>query len=73
MIYHDVTTDRAQRSALESFAGVVAHDLRGPLSVVDGWAELLAARPERRGDALSRRGGGRRWSGSAPPPRACTG
>ena len=42
VIYHDVTTDRAQRSALESFAGVVAHDLRGPLSVIDGWAELLA-------------------------------
>jgi signal transduction histidine kinase len=42
VIYHDVTTDRAQRTALESFAGVVAHDLRGPLSVIDGWAELLA-------------------------------
>lgn len=42
VIYHDVTTERAQRSALESFAGVVAHDLRGPLSVIDGWAELLA-------------------------------
>ncbi len=41
VIYHDVTTDRAQRTALESFAGVVAHDLRGPLSVIDGWAELL--------------------------------
>jgi len=41
VIYHDVTTDRAQRSALESFASVVAHDLRGPLSVIDGWAELL--------------------------------
>jgi signal transduction histidine kinase/integral membrane sensor domain MASE1 len=42
VIYHDVTADRAQRTALESFAGVVAHDLRGPLSVIDGWAELLA-------------------------------
>ena len=41
MIYHDVTADRAQRSALESFAGVVAHDLLGPLSVIDGWAEML--------------------------------
>ena len=30
VIYHDVTADRAQRSALESFAGVVAHDLLGP-------------------------------------------
>ena len=42
VIYHDVTTDRAQRTALESFAGVVAHDLLGPLGVVDGWAEMLA-------------------------------
>ena len=42
MIYHDVTTDRAQRSELESFAGVVAHDLLGPLSMVEGWAEMLA-------------------------------
>ena len=43
VIYHDVTTDRAQRSKLESFAGVVAHDLLGPLSMVEGWAEMLAA------------------------------
>jgi signal transduction histidine kinase len=41
VIYHDVTTDRAQRSALESFAGVVAHDLLGPLAVIDGWNEML--------------------------------
>ena len=41
LVYHDVTADRAQRSALESFAGVVAHDLLGPLSVIDGWAEML--------------------------------
>lgn len=42
VIYHDVTADRAQRSALESFARVVAHDLLGPLGVVDGWTEMLA-------------------------------
>jgi signal transduction histidine kinase len=42
VIYHDVTADRAQRSELESFAGVVAHDLLGPLGMVDGWAEMLA-------------------------------
>jgi signal transduction histidine kinase/integral membrane sensor domain MASE1 len=42
VIYHDVTADRAQRTALESFAGVVAHDLRGPLGVIDGWTEMLA-------------------------------
>ena len=42
MVYHDVTSDRAQRTALESFARVVAHDLRGPLGVIDGWTEMLA-------------------------------
>jgi signal transduction histidine kinase len=42
VIYHDVTADRAQRTALESFARVVAHDLRGPLAVIEGWTEMLA-------------------------------
>ena len=42
LVYHDVTADRSQRTSLESFAGVVAHDLRGPLSVLDGWTELLS-------------------------------
>jgi len=42
LIYHDVTDDRVQRSELESFARVVAHDLLGPLGVVDGWTEVLA-------------------------------
>ncbi len=46
LVYHDVTADRAQRSALESFAGVVAHDLLGPLSVIDGWAEMLTVELE---------------------------
>jgi signal transduction histidine kinase len=41
VVYHDVTADRAQRSELESFASVVAHDLLGPLGVVDGWTEML--------------------------------
>jgi signal transduction histidine kinase len=37
----DVTLDRQHRDALSSFAGVVAHDLFNPLSVVTGWAESL--------------------------------
>lgn len=41
VIYHDVTAARAQRQALESFARVLAHDLKGPLSVVEGWTEVL--------------------------------
>ena len=31
-----------QRNRLDEFASVVAHDLRGPLSVADGYRELLA-------------------------------
>ena len=38
----DVTLDRQHRDTLASFAGVVAHDLFNPLSVVDGWTEALA-------------------------------
>jgi signal transduction histidine kinase len=57
VIYHDVTTDRAQRTALESFAGVVAHDLRGPLGVIDGWTEVLAFDLEGN-DTLSREDAG---------------
>ena len=38
----DVTLDRQHRDALASFAGVVAHDLFNPLSIVDGWTEALA-------------------------------
>ncbi|SDR82395.1 PAS fold-containing protein [Nocardioides scoriae] len=43
VIYHDVTAEHAQRAALESFAHVVAHDLKGPLGTVQGWTELLEA------------------------------
>lgn len=37
----DVTLDRQHRDSLASFAGVVAHDLFSPLSIVDGWTEAL--------------------------------
>jgi signal transduction histidine kinase/integral membrane sensor domain MASE1 len=39
--YRDVTLTRQDRDSLSSFAGVVAHDLLSPLSIVDGWAEAL--------------------------------
>ncbi len=40
MLLHDVTTKRARLRELTNFAGTVAHDLRGPLTVLDGWLEL---------------------------------
>jgi signal transduction histidine kinase len=40
--FRDVTQERQDRDSLASFAGVVAHDLNNPLSIVTGWAESLA-------------------------------
>lgn len=41
LVVHDVTKERAQRRELENFAGVVAHDLKAPLTGVISWAEIL--------------------------------
>ena len=43
----DVTVDRQHRDALASFAGVVAHDLFNPLTIVAGWTEALSDELER--------------------------
>ncbi len=40
VLLHDVTRERAEKRVLENFAGVVAHDLKGPLTGVLSWAEL---------------------------------
>lgn len=40
-VFHDVTSDRRERDELASFAGVVAHDLLNPLTVVEGWSEAM--------------------------------
>lgn len=37
----DVTADQEERDQLVSFAGVVAHDLKNPLTVIRGWSESL--------------------------------
>ena len=37
----DVTSEHEERDQLVSFAGVVAHDLKNPLTVVRGWTESL--------------------------------
>ena len=41
MLLHDVTSQRARLRELSNFAGMVAHDLRGPLTVLDGWLEVV--------------------------------
>ncbi|KQT90841.1 hypothetical protein ASG49_14000 [Marmoricola sp. Leaf446] len=40
--YRDVTALRHDRDALAAFSGVVAHDLKRPLTVINGWSEALA-------------------------------
>lgn len=40
LLLHDVTAERARLRELSNFAGTVAHDLRGPLTVLDGWLEV---------------------------------
>ncbi|TQS45476.1 PAS domain-containing protein [Cryptosporangium phraense] len=40
-VFHDVTEERAYEAELQGFAGVVAHDLKSPLTTVVGYAELL--------------------------------
>ncbi|MEJ7796564.1 MAG: ATP-binding protein, partial [Nocardioides sp.] len=37
----DVTSEHEERDQLVAFAGVVAHDLKNPLTVIQGWSESL--------------------------------
>ncbi|SHN20475.1 ATP-binding protein [Cryptosporangium aurantiacum] len=41
-VFHDVTQARAYEAELQAFAGVVAHDLKSPLTTVVGYGELLS-------------------------------
>ncbi|GAA3384651.1 ATP-binding protein [Cryptosporangium minutisporangium] len=40
-VFHDITEARAHEVELQGFAGVVAHDLKSPLTTVVGYGELL--------------------------------
>ena len=40
-VFRDVTDDRAHEAELSGFAGVVAHDLKSPLTTVVGYSELV--------------------------------
>lgn len=37
----DITKDHEERDQLVAFAGVVAHDLKNPLTVIGGWSESI--------------------------------
>lgn len=56
VLLHDVTRERARLRELSNFAGTVAHDLRGPLTVLEGWLEVLQDEPAaaERAEALGR-------------------
>lgn len=41
VLLHDITAQRARLRELSNFAGMVAHELRGPLTVLDGWLEVV--------------------------------
>ena len=40
-VFHDVTALRQHEADLASFAGIVAHDLKSPLTAILGYAELM--------------------------------
>ncbi len=41
IVFHNVTAERLHQRDLARFASVVAHDLLTPLTVFDGWLEIL--------------------------------
>ena len=59
VLFSDVTAERERLSELTGFAGVVAHDLRGPLTSLHGWLEMVedsldGENPGRAAEFLSR-------------------
>ncbi|MGI5401237.1 sensor histidine kinase [Streptomyces sp. CA-135486] len=40
-VFRDITAQRAREAELKAFAGVVAHDLKSPLTAIIGYAEVL--------------------------------
>ena len=42
IVFTDVTDERAQHDYLAGFAGMVAHDLRSPLTTLRGWLDMCA-------------------------------
>ena len=53
VLFSDVTVQRQRLGELTSFAGVVAHDLRSPLSTLSGWLEMASDALEGSADATA--------------------
>ncbi|WP_432835826.1 ATP-binding protein [Dactylosporangium sp. CA-092794] len=57
-VFHDITEEREREGDLAAFAGIVAHDLKNPLTVIGAHAEMardaLPDRPERAAQSLER-------------------
>jgi signal transduction histidine kinase len=68
VLFSDVTAEHERLNELIGFAGVVAHDLRSPLTTLQGWLELLEdalehGRPDRATDlAIRARAGSNRMA-----------
>ncbi|MEV6926205.1 ATP-binding protein [Dactylosporangium sp. NPDC051485] len=61
-VFHDITEAREREADLTAFAGIVAHDLKNPLTVIGAHAEMardaLPDRPEQAAESLDRVGAG---------------
>lgn len=66
LVLSDVTEERARLDELKGFAGVVAHDLKGPVAGIRGWAEILDEQlDDLEGDVAAARATLLRMQGSA--------
>jgi signal transduction histidine kinase len=59
LVMHDVTAERRHRDELASFAGVVAHDLQSPLTIVEAWSAAAAEALDNGSVAVAQDGLGR--------------
>ncbi|MEU4421458.1 ATP-binding protein [Actinoplanes sp. NPDC024001] len=73
-VFHDITDRKRVETELRGFAGVVAHDLKSPLTTVRGYAELIveALNADPADLEFARRGAGKVISGAGRMERLIT-